>query len=119
MTEENKAYIRNYNKLVRNYIPGIIKSTGKYPEIKVLSDIELHRELPRKLNEEVSEVISAWYMENSEDLLNECADLLEVMLTMLAEHDITLEELMIERDFKNEESGDFEDRIFLKRVCDH
>ena len=44
--------IKNYNKLVRDNIPDIIKNNGGEPIIRILDDSEYKSELEKKLYEE-------------------------------------------------------------------
>ncbi|HDR7827537.1 MULTISPECIES: nucleoside triphosphate pyrophosphohydrolase [Bacillus cereus group] len=88
-----------YNKLIRNKIPQIIKSKGKTPTTRILPKDEYIKELCKKTQEELS-------------------DLLE-LINALAEHEgKTLEEINSIRKKKAEERGGFSDRVFLIEVTD-
>lgn len=89
-----------YNKLIRNKIPQIIKSNGKTPTTRILNEDEYIKELCKKTQEELS-------------------DLLE-LINALAEHEgTTLEEINNIRKKKEKERGGFSDRVFLIEVTDN
>lgn len=47
------------NKLVRDNIPNIIKENGEVPITRILTDEEYKKELEKKLDEELQEVLEA------------------------------------------------------------
>ena len=49
--------MKKYNKLVRDKMPEMIQSDGKYAEIEVLNDTDYLKSLNDKLQEEVDEFI--------------------------------------------------------------
>lgn len=101
-----------YNKLVRDKIPDIIKANGEEPETRVLSDEEYKEELEKKLLEEYHEVLEA----TGSDRLEELADMLEVMLSLAALEDKTLDDIIATADQKRIKRGGFKEKIYLKRV---
>lgn len=89
-----------YNKLIQNKIPQIIKTNGKTPTTRILPEEEYIKELCKKTEEELS-------------------DLLE-LINPLAKHEgTTLEEINNIRKKKAEERGNFSDRVFLIKVTDN
>ena len=70
---------RVYNKLVRDKIPEIISNKGETPVTRVLKDDEYKKSLEEKLFEEYKEVIEG----EGDDRLEELADLLEVVKSLL------------------------------------
>ena len=101
-----------YNKLVRDRIPGIIKSNGETPIIKILKEEEYKKELEKKLYEEYNEVIEA----SGDDRIEELADMLEVIKALATLECKTLSDVIDVADKKNEKRGGFEKKIFLKKV---
>lgn len=101
-----------YNKLVRDKIPDIIKANGEEPETRVLSDEEYKEELEKKLLEEYHEVLEA----TGSDRLEELADMLEVMLSLASLEDKTLDDIIATADQKRIKRGGFKEKIYLKRV---
>lgn len=100
-------------KLVRDKIPEIIENSGKEPIIRVLEDTEYKEELLKKLYEEYNEVIEA---KTKEETLEECSDVLEVLIALLEYNGYTLEDLLKCRDEKKEKRGAFQKRLYLVKV---
>ena len=68
--------VQIFNKLVRDNIPNIIENNGEKAITRILSDKEYRVELYKKLLEESQEVINS---QDTEDILEELADVLEVL----------------------------------------
>ena len=102
-----------YNKLVRDNIPKIIEQNGEKPIIKILSDKEYKKELLKKLQEECSEVITA---ENQEQLLEELADVYEVLNALACIQNKTMDDVVKIAEHKKIKRGGFEKKIYLKKV---
>ncbi len=100
-------------KLVRDKIPEIIEDSGKEPIIRVLEDTEYKEELLKKLYEEYREVIES---KIKEETLEECSDVLEVLIALLEYNGYTLEDLLKCRDTKKEKRGAFQKRLYLVKV---
>jgi len=98
-----------YNKLVRDRIPEIIEADGKKCSTHILSDEEYIKALDKKLNEEVAEY-------QSDQNLEEMADILEVLQALCVARGYSLDELEALRAKKSSERGGFSDRIFLESV---
>ena len=95
-----------YNKLVRDYIPEIIKAKGgTYEDLRIASPEEYKEELIKKLGEEAKEF-------GAEPSVEELADVLEVLeaLKTLPEY-ANVEEIRLK---KRAERGGFDKRIILK-----
>lgn len=104
-----------YNKLVRDDIPNIILNNGKNeaPIVRVLSVDDYKKELMKKLTEEYQEVMNS---KTKEELIEECADMLEVLFAIANLEGYTIEQLMRIREEKKEQRGGFEKRLFLEKV---
>lgn len=102
-----------YNKLVRNNIPAIIQQAGKVPKTTVLDQDRYVEELKVKLLEEANEILKA---EEHNEVVEEAADLLEVLHALLGAKGISLEDIESVRKQKKEERGGFEEKIFLIEV---
>ncbi len=100
-----------YNKLVRDRIPEIIKSSGKTCKTEILSDTNYLRMLDVKLNEELKE----YYQNHS---IEELADLLEVIRASAIARGYTLEELERIRIEKFNKRGGFEKKVLLTEVVE-
>lgn len=104
-----------YNKLVRDRIPAIIQQAGKLPKTTVLDQDRYVEELKVKLLEEANEISKA---EEHNEVVEEAADLLEVLHAFLDAKDISLEDIERARREKKEERGGFKERYFLIEVND-
>lgn len=92
-------------KLVRDKIPDIIRSDGKNPITRILSDEEYLYELDKKLNEEVAEY-------QADKSIEEMADVLEVLFAICEARGHSIEELMEVKQAKQDKRGGFKDRIY-------
>ena len=101
-----------YEKLVRDNIPDIIRKNGEEPIIKILNEEEYKKELEKKLIEECNEVINA----KGNDRIEELADLLEVMYSLVELENKTMDDVEQERITKKEKRGGFLKKIYLKGV---
>lgn len=104
-----------YHKLVRDYIPQIIKEDGRNPIIRILNDEEYKEMLEAKLLEEYNEVLEA---KTSEDRIEELGDMLEIMQALATLEDKTLEDIISTAKIKRLKRGGFEKKIFLESVLD-
>lgn len=98
-----------YNKLVRDKIPEIIKSSGKKAYYHKLTEQEYLWELDKKLDEECTEY-------QADKSLEKLADMLEVMYAIAEARGYSIAELESVRIEKAEKRGGFKDRIFLEMV---
>ena len=101
-----------YHKLVRDYIPKIIEDDGEIVITRVLEDEEYRNELYRKLLEESNEVISA---ENPESILEELADVLEVVRAIAELDGFQFEDIVDTAHHKQLKRGGFKNRVFLEK----
>lgn len=102
-----------YNKLIRDRIPEIIKKDGNTADIIILSDDEFKQAVKEKLIEEATEVLKA---DNRDDVLNELADLQEVMDTIKQIYNINTLEVNTIQAVKALQRGKFEKKLYLKSV---
>jgi len=101
--------VKQYHKLVRDKIPGIIRQTGSTCSYRILEQEQYLTCLDVKLNEELAE-----YQQSKS--LEELADLLEVMRAVVTARGYTWQELEDIRQEKYNRRGGFADRIFLEEV---
>ena len=102
-----------YNKLVRHNIPTIIEQDNEVPFTRILNDNDYKKELYKKLKEECDEVIDS---KNTFELLEELADLLEVIKSIAQLEDKTIEDIIETANQKKLKRGGFEKRIFLEKT---
>ena len=98
-----------YEKLVRDRIPAIIRGEGKQYEIRTLSNSEYRRALRKKLVEEAREAACS----SEADLASELGDLLEVVDAIAKAYDIDQTTVQDKRIAKRLERGGFDKRIEL------
>jgi predicted house-cleaning noncanonical NTP pyrophosphatase (MazG superfamily) len=101
-----------YNKLVRDRIPEIIRENDIECEIVVLSDTEYCKALRLKLIEEAGEVAEA----EGENLVAELADLYEVIDALMASCGIARDEVLNAQAKRRETRGGFAQKIMLLRT---
>ena len=98
-----------YNKAIRDRIPEIIKESGRTCKISILSDEDFLIELEKKLSEELEEY-------SRSKLIEELADIIEVILRILELKGKSIDELNKIRLEKKERSGGFHKNLFLIQV---
>ncbi|MFA5076479.1 MAG: nucleoside triphosphate pyrophosphohydrolase [Patescibacteria group bacterium] len=106
--------MRVYNKLVRDKIPEYIASLGQKSQARILNNQEYRRELYKKLQEEVSELL-ANRANGRREITNELADILEVLTAISKLEKISPMQIKKQQDKKKKERGGFSKRIFLIR----
>lgn len=105
---------RIYNKLVWNNIPKIIEEKNETPIIRILNDAEYKEALEKKLYEEYKEVLEA----NESDRVEELADMLEVIKSLVSLENKSLDDVIALMNAKSEKRGSFKGRIFLEKVIE-
>lgn len=104
-----------YNKLIRDNIDEIINNNGKneVTVIRILNDEEYQKELLKKLKEEYNELLEAINSGVREDIIEESADLIEVIRAI---NDDNLELVMQKLEDKRNKKGGFAKRKYLEVV---
>ena len=101
---------RIYNKLIRDLIPEKIALSGKFSSTGFLGDPAFLQALRMKILEEAHELFHA---ESREEILNESADILELMGAMLKQYGIQWEEVFSSQIAKRKEAGGFDQQLML------
>ena len=104
---------KEYNKLVRDRIPEIIRKSGRECAIEVMSDPEYRDALWQKLVEEAAEAQDAAAQLELEGITMELADLCEVMDAIMDAYDIQREAVLEVQSARREERGGFARRLRL------
>ena len=104
-----------FNKLVRDKIQKIIESNGEHALTEILNNASFEDEINNKLLEEVKEVIES---KTKEELKEELADLLEVILKKAEINNIKFSEIEEVRIKKKDKKGGFDNKIFLVETKD-
>ncbi|PAE37601.1 nucleoside triphosphate pyrophosphohydrolase [Bacillus sp. 7884-1] len=104
-----------HNKLVRDFIPEVIESTGKKFTTRILDNEEYIMELKNKSFEELNEYINA---KSDKEAIEELADLLEIIHALAEYHGAKFDKVEQFRLEKAEKRGGFKEKIFLIEVED-
>lgn len=98
-----------YDKLVRDDIPAIVRENDETPETRRVDGVEYRDYLAAKLREEAAEFADSRDVE-------ELADVLEVVRAIREERDVDAAALEEIREEKAAERGGFTDGVVLERV---
>ncbi|MDN7242219.1 nucleoside triphosphate pyrophosphohydrolase [Planococcus sp. N028] len=104
-----------YNKLVRDNIPEIIKRSGKEFSMLILSEEKYRIALNKKIDEELNEYYDA---KDNKEAIEELADILELIQVSAETLGFSLEQLEKIRKVKAEKNGSFKKRVFLIEIED-
>ncbi len=115
-TDTNLEIENEYPKLVRDLIPEIIeKRHGEKPQMKIAESDEEFRDY--LLTKVVEEAVELKETKNKEHLVEELADVIELIDAVLKFENLNLEDIRKVQEQKREKRGGFEDRIImLKKV---
>jgi len=106
--------IVEYDKLVRDKIPGLIEARGEYVQTRKLEGQALITSLQQKLVEEAYEANDA---RSIADLVGELADLQEVIRALCKSVDVTGEEISGTQEQKRRRRGGFEQGTMLIKTA--
>ena len=104
--------MKEYNKLIRDRIVDVIEKDGRKAIVRILDESEYAVELKKKLVEEVGELLNAV----GESVLEEMADVYEVLQHLLEVYGFSEEDLLIAKAKKAQTKGKFKKRLFLVGV---
>ncbi len=98
------------NKLWRDKAVDMTEANGSRVHWERLNDVEFSEQLKIKFMEEAHEVCAA---KTKEALVEELADILEVIGSLCEAHDFTLQDIMNAQSKKHQERGGFGGRKFV------
>jgi len=98
-----------HRKLIRDKIPQVIEAAGDKYEVRVMGKKEYEKELKKKLVEESKELNKT----PKEKLLNEMADVLELLKSISEFYKINFKLIEEKQVQKRKERGGFKKRLFL------
>ncbi|RLI96226.1 MAG: phosphoribosyl-ATP pyrophosphohydrolase [Candidatus Aenigmatarchaeota archaeon] len=104
---------KEYNKLVRDKIPGIIEKNGAKPIIRIVDEDEYVYSLKKKILEEAGELNEA---EGEGQELEEIIDIMEAVNAYMKHRKVSADLAEKVRKHKLRKRGGFDKRIFLERV---
>ncbi len=107
--------MKEYYKLVRDKIPELIDKSGGTP---ICYNVSLYMDLKRvfikqKILEETLELVKA---DEDENIVEELADLLEVIEAYINVFEISFEDISSTKGRKKKEKGGFDNFIVLEKV---
>ena len=100
---------QEHNKLIRDRIPEVIRQAGRECEVKKMSQSEYHQALLDKLLEEAKEAAQA----NSNNLVEELADVYEVVDAILINLEIDKDLVLAKQEQKRQEKVGFTKKLRL------
>jgi len=98
-----------HRKLIRDKIPQVIEAAGDEYEVRIMGKREYEKELKKKLVEEAKELNET----PKEKLLNEMADVLELLKSISEFYKINFKLVEEKQVQKRKERGGFKKRLFL------
>ena len=98
-------------KLIRDGIPAIIAASGRTADVKKLDAKAYRAALLDKLDEETAELRHAG---RSTAILEEAADVLEVLISIAESRGYTLDDLLHTAATKRVERGGFQGKLWLR-----
>jgi predicted house-cleaning noncanonical NTP pyrophosphatase (MazG superfamily) len=108
MSEITRVY---YNKLVRDNIPDMIRAKRESCEVRQITDMqEFQQELFKKIREEAT---SLAMVRNKDEFLDEYADLMTVLETIMHQLEITPAEIQAVRDANFLRKGGYKHQYYL------
>ncbi len=100
---------KEYNKLVRDRIPEIIRQSGRECETFIMDEMQYKNVLKMKLIEESEEVVNA----KPEELIKELADVFEVVDGIIEIYGLDKDSILEEQKKRKEKRGSFTNRTCL------
>jgi len=108
--------IIEYNELVRDKIPQLIKENGEIPVyFKHVNDIDFSIELINKINIELGQFLDVLHVDR-EKALEELGDVYQVFMELVKNQKFTMCEVEEQRLRTIEKRGGFDDRYYLVSV---
>jgi predicted house-cleaning noncanonical NTP pyrophosphatase (MazG superfamily) len=113
ISDRERSLMMEIGKLVRDKIPDILESKDVLYTKRILDKPEFLRELVRKLHEETREVRKAVASAKHEQIIEELADVSEVIRALAQACGIDPAFVEKTRKYKEIEKGGFEKRVFM------
>lgn len=109
MMLSEESHMKEYNKLVRDKIPDIMRSNGAQPIVERIHPDSMQLHLNNKLREEVEEYLT------DGNRVEELVDILTVIFAILESKGVSLYDFMRLYSKKLESRGGFRDGLYLLR----
>jgi len=122
--DERGEYVGEYDKLVRDDVPAVVRADGNRPVTRRVDGHEYDRYLAAKLQEEVDEVLDATGVgepdasrnESEDAVLSELADVYAVVAAMAAARGHSMAAVRDRAREKANARGGFADGVVLERI---
>jgi predicted house-cleaning noncanonical NTP pyrophosphatase (MazG superfamily) len=101
------------DKLIRDKVPEILEQKGFQTSVRIMENEEYIQRLKNKLVEEAQE---AWNADNNQDIIEELADVLEIIHALSSACNISLDEVEKFRTGKRMRNGAFERKIYSEFI---
>lgn len=101
------------HKLWRDKLVKMVLDKGSVLDVRQLDDAEFDKQLRLKILEEADEIKTA---QTKQELVEELADLMEVVDSLYALHGISCDEVKEIQTKKRNEKGGFDDRLFVEKA---
>lgn len=112
MQSKEKIYI--FNKLIRDKMPELFQEEGSKIDVRELHDkIDFLNILYKKAQEELQELFAA---QSFTEIVEECADVEEVLQTFKQIHGISQDQIEAARLVKQQQRGGYNRQLFLTTV---
>ena len=111
-----KKMKKEFNKLIRDKIPEIIKKNGSNSKTRILDNEEFKKELLKKIVEESQEVLET--NGDKKELTKEISDVLEVINYLTDVFELDRQEIEKIRKERKDSRGGFDKKIFLEHTED-
>lgn len=108
-----RKYCFKIDKLIRDLVPDIMRSRGVIVFERTMEQDEYIKRLKDKLLEETHEIIEA---KTPEELLEEFADVFEVIHALVKEYNLSMEQIEAKRWAKKQKDGGFSNRIYSAAI---
>jgi predicted house-cleaning noncanonical NTP pyrophosphatase (MazG superfamily) len=108
-----RKYCFKIDKLIRDLVPGIMRSRGVSVFERSMKGDEYIQRLKDKLLEEAQEVIEA---KTPDEVSEELADLLEVIYALGKEYNLSMKQIEAKRLVKKQQDGGFDNRIYSSYI---
>lgn len=116
MREPSNLVRSQYPKLVRDYMPIIIRREGATPQFRKLTGADKVQALMDKLHEEVHELEEALSSGRTDQMTEEFADVFEVLTELVYSSGTYMSSVNEYRDQKGAIKGRFSDGIYMEGV---
>lgn len=114
--DSREACTFSLQKLVRDKTIERIEPHGVQTSYKIVEGSDLKQAIANKVSEEVQELLIEFSQENREEIIQELADVLEILEKLANFNGIKWESIISEKEKKKKERGGFSKGIYINSV---